>query len=165
MEVDSGVAENADVHYATISALGRPESFKSFVGIENRVVSLRVFIRPDEGTSNYIQDIVEPALWLEALKYPTVDTYAGGDSVPSYAPPPVFFVLGSILRMRAVVTHCAVLWQGPWTPSADVNATGSALTPSGAEVQITFTQVSTFNDAGDYNFRMSPHRLGAYKGP
>ncbi len=85
------------------------------------------------------REVKQPALWLDALKYPVVDEGTG----LSHAPPPVLISIGRLLKMRAVATSVQVSWVGPFDPDT--------LMPHGATVAVTFTAVSGF--AGRHSMR------------
>lgn len=144
----SGVAESTEVRYGTVSTLGRPQDFKTFVGVGSREVSMSIRLHAHGG--DYDNEIRYPALFIESLKFPVVD---GGISYP---PPPVFVSMGRVIYMRAVVTSANIAWGPTWTND------GGVLTPDCATVTVGFTQVDTFDKLDDYRFRFDPSRIGKY---
>lgn len=161
MELSEGVAETATVQYAEEQVIGRPSSFLSFVGVSARTVSLMFRFHVQGGpadpagqfadadlTRTAIEyQVIGPAKFLEALKFPLIDKVG-----LAHAPPPVILTLGNLLYMRAVVSECHVTWQAPWLPDY--------LLPYGADVQVTFSEVEPL--VGNYStFAESDRRWDA----
>src|SRR3990172_3248209 len=77
-----------------------------------------------------LAEVVNPAIWMEALKHPVVGT----DGL-SHGPPPILLTVGRLLTARCVVTQSTLNWKEPLDPDT--------LLPFAAEVQVTFTVVRT----------------------
>lgn len=161
-DYDEGFNEQSDVSYADTEVVGRVESYKSFVGVSNKEVSLTFdFIATGEEVtasdavlaSQFDQaielgfesaeaeqvtivqrEVHARARFLDALKYPV--TVRG----VTYAPPPVILGIGSFFYMRAVATAVDIQWKGPWLPEARI--------PMAATVNITFTAVGDGSNRG-----------------
>ena len=145
LDLEGGIAEQASLQYADTQVVGRPESFKSYTGTDNRQITLRAQFRAQgisgvNGENTIQTEVIRPARWLEGLKYPVVDSQG-----ISHAPPTVELTLGELLVMRAIATDVSVTWMSPWDPIT--------LLPLGADVEITFTAVH--EQMGNY----------AYSGP
>lgn len=113
----------------------------------------------DRGAVNGIntildREVVQPARWLDALRYPITD-----EAGVTHGPPPVILSIGDILAMRCVVTSCGVGWRSPWDPET--------MLPHGADVSVTFASVAT--RISNYNFegpwRWQQDTLGGVDGP
>lgn len=76
-------------------------------------------------------EVVNPALWLDALKHPVI---GAGDL--SHAPPPVLVTVGRLIpSSRCLLTGGSPIWKPPFDPET--------LLPFGAEFAATFTVVRT----------------------
>ena len=160
VDFSEGIIERAPVRYTSVHPFGRTEAYKTFVGVDNREVTLRLYYAAGESGKSSSTDpaqvimetVVQPALWLENLKYPT-------DTQP---PPPVFLVIGRLLAMRAIVTACQIDWTVPYhitAPPHTANPTSAAsdFLPHAANVTLTFMSVSS-NPSG----AQQPVDLGLY---
>lgn len=144
LALDEGITENAAVDYAPTQVLGRAETYQSYIGTQNREVQLMFQYRAQglEGTNEQDtirREVINPARWLDALKYPVV---RGDLHVP---PPPVILVLGQLLTMRAIVTAATIRWGPQFDPGT--------MLPLSADVDVTFTAVHT--SLGGYAFEGS----------
>jgi hypothetical protein len=74
-------------------------------------------------------EVVNPALWLDALKYPVI---GAGDL--AVAPPPVLLTVGRLIpSTRCILTGGSPVWKPPYDPET--------LLPFAAEFSATFTVV------------------------
>jgi len=137
MDLDQGVQENSDVTYASNEVVGRGEGYRSYLQTGNKEFPLVFKFQAQglEGTrdlrSTLIKEVREPALWLDALKYPWI----GRDGL-SHSPPPVLIEIGDLLAARAICSSAEITWQAPFDPDT--------MLPHGAEVQCSFTVVRNF---------------------
>lgn len=75
------------------------------------------------------KEVVNPALWLEALQHPVI-----GNGDLSHAPPPVLLTVGRLIpTVRCIVTGATPTWKEPFDPET--------LMPFAAEVPLTLTVV------------------------
>ena len=143
MDLEEGIQESAAVNYADIEVVGRAEAYKSYVGTGNREIQLTFQFRVQGIEAGAFletaidNEVLQPAHWLEALKYPYV-----GDDELSHAPPPCLLQVGQLFSGRVVATDVQRTWQSPFEPES--------LLPHGAEVTCTFAVTSEFID--DFNF-------------
>ena len=150
VELERGLAESSVPNYATISALGRPEMFKTFMGNSNREVALMVNLM-SSSRGDPDEYVALTARWLKSLQYAV--TNAAGIV---YAPPALTVQIGSVIFMRALLTGCTPLWGGPW--SYDSSTDGLAgppspkIQPHSATVSLVFTEVSNFTTPQSYNY-------------
>lgn len=142
-EFDSGITESSQPEYVGSKVVGRAEEFKSYAGTSNRELNLKCKFRV-QGLESYSsvqaaieREVLNPAKWLDALKYPIID-----DQGIARNPPSVILTIGKLLTMRCIVTKADVSWQAPW----DVES----MYPFGADVDCTFTSVSA--KIGNYSF-------------
>ena len=143
MEFEDGISETAAVNYADIDVVGRAEVYKNFVGVTNREFQITFKFRAQGVASgNLVEvletEVVQPAKWLDALKFPITDQ-AG----ISHAPPPCFLQIGQLFQGRVIVTDASIMWTHPFDPDT--------LMPYGAEVSTTLTVVR--RRIQNYNFR------------
>jgi len=92
------------------------------------------------GTGGPFLETVQPARWLESLKFPIPNSSVG----LSYAPPPLILTVGKLLAARVALTEADIRWMPPFEPGT--------MYPFGAEVRCQFTVVRavTGYDAGNY---------------
>lgn len=141
-DFEEGIQEQAAVNYADIDVIGRAEVYKNFVGVSNREFSLNFKFQAQGVTSGNLVDVldaevVQPAKWIDALKYPITDQ-AG----ISHAPPPCLLQIGQLFHGRVIVTDASITWQHPFDPDT--------LMPYAAEVSTTLTVVR--RRIQNYNF-------------
>lgn len=152
-DLEGGITEQASAQYADTQIVGRAESFKSYIGTDNRQVNLRLQFRAQglggaNGQDTLNNEVTRPARWLEGLKYPFTD-HKG----VSHAPPTVILALGELLVMRCVV-DCTVTWLPPWDPVTHL--------PLAADVDVTFTAVH--DNLGNYEYH-GPTRFTGFQAP
>lgn len=151
LALDDGITEASNVEYASTEVIGRAESYKSYTGTSNREVSLLFQFRA-QGISGVDlkqtieKEVVAPARWLDALKYPIIV----GDL--SIAPPPVILILGELLSMRCIATAVSLRWGPQFDPAT--------LLPLAADVEVTFTAVH--ESLGAYVFE-GPRRFDSFQ--
>lgn len=132
-DLEEGLEESAGVNYADSEIIGRAEGYKSYVGTANKEIPLAFKFQAQGGLGENLpstlqQEVVDPARWLEALKYP----YQSPSGV-SFAPPRVLLFIGRLLRARCVATDVSIRWQAPFDPDT--------MLPYAAEVLCTFAVV------------------------
>jgi len=150
---ESGIEESAGVNYATVDTVGRPESYQVWTGGSNRTVPL-TFVFRVEDPGQFVPQVYDRAMWLEALKYPIGER--GG---PMFPPPTVYVSVGQLLFIRAIATEVGIRWPGPFDPETHHSHV--------AEVSATFTEVSRSprNFIGVGGHRMSrPNATATYSG-
>jgi len=134
-DTESGIQEQAQANYGSMEVIGRAESYKTFAGTSNKTVTMPFRFRAQglDSVEDMAQameaEVTRPARFLDALQYPIEDPVSG----ISYAPPPVYMQIGSLLRLRAIVTDVAINWMQPFEPTT--------MMPMGAEVDVTFEVV------------------------
>lgn len=162
VDLESGFSESAQPNYAVTEVVGRAEQYQTYINTGNREIDLtfrfhaqglrefadtavtRVGGQSEAEAERVVQrerlaqilteEVVNPAIWLEALKHPVVAAVeAVGDSSRSFGPPPVMLKIGRLLYARCVVTQSTLTWQAPFDPET--------LLPFAAEVQVTFVVV------------------------
>lgn len=150
VELERGLSESSNPQYATISALGRPEMFKTFMGNSNREVAVTVNLM-SSARGDPDEYVALTTRWLKSLQY-AVTNSAG----MVYAPPSLTVQIGSVIFMRALLTGCTPLWGGPWSyDDATAAVTGPAspiLKPQSATISMVFTEVSNFTTPQSYNY-------------
>ena len=155
MDYEQGIPENASVGYADIDILGRSEKFKTYTGTENKEIPLTFQFRAQgrgagSGTSlarTLDHEVIQPAKWLDALKYPLIGDVDG----VANAPPPVLLTIGALIAMRVVLTEANITWQAPFDPET--------MLPYGADVACSFQAVHT--NMGNYDFQGSDRLMPA----
>ncbi len=133
IDLEDGIEESGAVNYADFEIVGRAESYKSYIGTGNREFPLNFKFRVqgvDYADPNYAiqSEVMDPALWLDALKQPWV----GSDDL-SHSPPPCVLSLGALFFGRVVATDVQISWQPPFERDTFL--------PHGADVTCTFTVV------------------------
>lgn len=144
LALDDGISEQAGVDYADTPVIGRAEVYKTYMGTQNREVTLLFQFRAQGISDGDMEkscrkEVIDPAKWLDALKYPVVINDL------SIAPPPVILVLGDLLAMRAVATSVSIKWGPTFDPAT--------MLPLAADVEVTFTAVHS--SLGGYEFGRS----------
>ena len=145
---EDGFEEEADVNYSETEIIGRAENHQTWINNGNRNISItfKFHVEGDEAPDvqeAIIAGVVEPARWLEALKYPLVD-----QSGSVIAPPRATLQMGQLYTGRVIATSVTPAWKGPWDQDS--------LLPHHAEVSATFTEVN--KEVGSFNVR-GPRRL------
>ena len=144
LDLNDGISEQAGVDYADTPVIGRAEVYKTYMGTQNREVTLLFQFRAqglsDGDISKTCQkEVIDPAKWLDALKYPVIVNDL------NISPPPVILVLGDLLAMRCVATSVSIKWGPTFDPGT--------LLPLAADVEVTFTAVHS--SLGGYEFGRS----------
>lgn len=153
LALDDGITEVSSVEYADTQVIGRAEVYKSYMGTGNREISLLFQFRA-QGISGVNlkqtieKEVIAPARWLDALKYPVI---VGALSI---APPPVILVLGELLVLRCIATAVSLRWGPQFDPAT--------MLPLSADVEVTFTAVH--ESLGEYAFE-GPRRIHAFQPP
>jgi hypothetical protein len=134
-DTESGIEEQAEAQYADIDVLGRAEMYKTYTGTSNRTIPLTVQFQAQglNGANRRqaaLDEVVNPAKWLDSLKYPVVDRRTG----LSHAPPTLFLQIGQLYMGRVVATEVTIRWQSPFDPDT--------MFPQAAEVTCAFTEVN-----------------------
>jgi len=134
VDLEEGLTESAAVNYADTEIVGRAEAYKTFISTGNKQFPINFQFRAqglstsgEELTGILQKEVVLPARWLDALKYPVV--WQG----LTLAPPPCILQVGSLFVARVVADDVQIQWQHPFDPES--------LLPHGAEVSCTFSVV------------------------
>jgi hypothetical protein len=131
----SGVSEDATPNYVNTEVIGRAESYKAFLNTQNRQIQIPFRFRAQGVTSSdprtaVEQEVILPARFLDALKYPVHDPNQG----ISYAPPPVLVHFGDLFTARCILAS------GPLNWIFDPMETDTLL-PHGCDVNVQFEVV------------------------
>ena len=143
-DLEEGLEESSDVNYTEGEPiLGRAEGYKSYVGTGNKTIPLNFKFQAQGGGSGTTRDklqreVVDPARWLEALKYP----YKSPSGI-SYSPPRVQLYIGDLLRARCIADEVSIRWGSPFDPDS--------MLPYAAEVSCSFVVVR--KKITNYSFR------------
>lgn len=137
LDWESGINEAVTPNYVNTEVVGRAESFKAYLNTPNRSISLTFLFRVQGTESTEIRtaierEVIQPARFLDALKYPVFNESQG----ISYAPPPVILKVGSLFTGRCVLTAGDPQWRGPWETEQ--------LLPHACEMSCTFEVVRQF---------------------
>jgi len=134
VDLEDGLTESAAVNYADTDVVGRAEAYKTFISTGNKQFQINFQFRAqgletsgDEISEILQKEVVLPARWLDALKYPIVDQGL------TLAPPPCILQIGSLFIARVIADDVQIQWQHPFDPES--------LLPHGAEVSCTFSVV------------------------
>jgi len=135
IDLEGGIEESSAANYGDTDIIGRAEAYKTYISTSNKEIPLTFQFRA-QGLSTsgpniaeiLQREVVRPARWLDALKYPII-TQSG----LSIAPPPCLLQVGSLFFGRVVATDVQISWQNPFDPAT--------LLPHGAEVSVTFSVV------------------------
>jgi hypothetical protein len=112
VDFSSGVQESATPNYVNTEVIGRAEAYKAFINTQNRQITIPFRFRVQgQNTTNSRQaifdEVINPARFLDALKYPVYDP----DQGISYAPPPCLVKFGELIRpARCIVTGGDLNW-------------------------------------------------------
>jgi hypothetical protein len=134
----AGVQENAAPNYTNTEVVGRAEAYKAFLNTQNRQIQVPFRFRAQGQVSAdprtaIEQEVVQPARFLDALKYPVHDP----NQNLSFAPPPVIVKFGELFVARCVVTGGDLNWIfDPMEPDT--------LLPHGCDFNAQFEVVRTF---------------------
>lgn len=147
VDLEAGIPESSQPNYGDVDVIGRSEAYKIYGNTSSKEVALTFQFRAQNLDGVDVADalqreVVKPARFLDALKYPITDENTG----ISYAPPPILLQIGNLLLARAVVTSAELTWQSPFDPDS--------LLPHGAEVACTFTIVRSL--PGNYLVQGGP---------
>jgi hypothetical protein len=137
VNLEEGIQETASPNYSDIEITGRAEGYKVFSGTSNKEITLTFrFQATDHATVK--EDVIYPARFLDALKYPLTNGNL------SYPPPPCLLKIGTLLMARVVVTSADITWEAPF----DVET----MEPHSASVPVTFTIVRRVSQNLEYDF-------------
>lgn len=138
IDFEQGIQESVTPNWADTDVIGRAEPYKTFAGLPSREIQITFqFVNQ---TGNLNQEVVLPARFLDALKYPVYSTQSGF----SYPPPTCLLKIGDLLTARVVLTGGDLAWKGP----VDVDT----LLPYQCEFQATFAVVRRFQPDLSYPF-------------
>lgn len=108
---ESGVTESVSVNYAETDVIGRAEPHKVWLNNSSRQVAIAFHFQVQGINSSTAQaieeEVIQPARWLDALKYPLFNAQQD----VSYRPPPVILKIGTLLTARCVLTAGDIEWQ------------------------------------------------------
>lgn len=107
----AGIQENASPNYVNTEVVGRAEAYKAYLNTMNRQIQMPFVFRVQgqQGTDSRTaveQEVIQPARFLDALKYPVFDPNQG----ISYEPPPVIVHFGALFTARCVLTGGDIQW-------------------------------------------------------
>lgn len=140
---DSGVSESVSPNYTETDVVGRAEPHKAWINNPSRQIQIAFKFRVQgigSATAQAIEEeVIQPARWLDALKYPV---YNAQQNI-SYAPPPVILKIGTLLTARCVLTGGDIEWQFELMDP-------DLLLPHGANFTATFEVVRTFKQDLSY---------------
>lgn len=133
-----GLQETANVNYAPTEVPGRAESYQSYTGTDSREIQITFNFQVQGQSGGSLSDalmreVVWPARFLDALKYPVFST----DQERSYRPPPCILRVGELLTARVIVTTADITWGGSEGTILDPDT----LLPQSATVSTTFRVV------------------------
>lgn len=138
IDFDNGIQESVTPNWSDTDVIGRAEPYKTFSGLPSREIHINFTFLNQSGDLN--QEVVLPARFLDALKYPVYSTQSG----ISYAPPTCILKIGALLLARVVLTGGDLSWKGPVDPET--------LLPFQCEFQASFAVVRRFQPDLSYNF-------------
>lgn len=127
IDFEEGITESSAANYADIDVIGRGEPYRTFISTGAREIQITFRFHNQQG--NLRDEVVLPARFLDALKYPVFDS----GSQLSYEPPLCLLKIGSLLTARVILTGGDPTWRGP----VDVDS----LLPHYSEFQATFSVV------------------------
>lgn len=108
---EDGISESVTPAYVDTEVVGRAEAYKTWINNPNRSIPVTFVFRAQgiDGTTpeDVIQrEVIQPARFLDALKYPVLNPQQG----IVYAPPPVILRIGNLLTVRCVLTGGDIEW-------------------------------------------------------
>lgn len=137
VNLEEGIQETSSPNYSDSEVVGRAEAYKVFTGTSNKEIQL-TFKFQSYDHAKVKEDVIYPARFLDALKYPLVS----GEL--AYPPPPCLLKIGTLLMARVVITAADITWEAPF----DVET----LEPHAASVPVTFTVVRRVSPDLAYDF-------------
>jgi hypothetical protein len=135
-DTEGGISETTTPNYSDSEVVGRAEPFKTFSGTGSKEIAI-TFNFKAQGERSIKDEVIYPARFLDALKYPM-----SGSRI-SYPPPPCLLTIGSLFMARVVITAADITWEAPFEVDT--------LLPHGASVPVTFAVVRNSGNL-DYNF-------------
>ena len=107
----AGVQENAAPNYVNTEVVGRAESYKAYLNTANRQIQMPFLFRLQGQTTTdprtaIFEEVINPARFLDALKYPVFDPNQG----ISYEPPPVIVKFGELFVARCILQGGDIQW-------------------------------------------------------
>ena len=137
VNLEEGIQETSAPNYSDVEITGRAEGYKIYSGTSNKEIQLSFHFQGTDHNS-VKEDVIYPARFLDALKYPLTSGNL------SYPPPPCLLKIGTLLMARVVVTSADITWEAPF----DVKT----MEPHSAAVPVTFTIVQKVNTDLAYDF-------------
>jgi len=111
VDFDAGIQENAAPNYVNTEVVGRAEAYKAFINTQNRQIQIPFKFRVQGQTSADSRtaieaEVVNPARFLDALKYPVYDA----NQNLSFPPPTVLVHVGQLFTARCILTGGDINW-------------------------------------------------------
>jgi hypothetical protein len=96
---------------------GRIEPYQTYGGTSGKTFSIGFRFQAqgvyETTAESLLNEVVKPARFLDALKYPVYDT----SYQIAYAPPPVIVRVGNLFVARCILTGGSPRWSGPFDPA------------------------------------------------
>lgn len=127
VDFEQGPEESVTPNYADTDVIARAEPYKAFVGLPSREINLNFTFMMQNGDP--LSEVVFPARFLDALKYPVYDETQD----LQFEPPPCVLKVGTLFFGRVILTGGDLAWKGP----VDVDT----LLPHQCEFNATFSVV------------------------
>jgi hypothetical protein len=139
-----GIQESAAPNYQNTEVVGRAEAYKAFINTANRQITIPFKFRAQGVAAGSVrtaieEEVVNPARFLDALKYPVHDP----NQNLSFAPPPVIVKFGELFVARCVLTGGDIQWIFD-------SMEPDTLLPHGADFNAQFEVVRAFSDDLSY---------------
>lgn len=138
IDFEEGVTESSSPEWIDTPVIGRAEPYKTFGGVTSREIEM-TFVFMNQ-TGNLTNEVVLPARFLDALKYPVFSPQSG----ISYPPPTCILKVGSLLLARVVLMGGNLSWKGP--------VDTETLLPHQCTFSATFAVVRRFQTDLSYQF-------------
>jgi len=113
VDFTSGIQEAASPNYVNTEVVGRAEAYKAYLNTTNRQITVPFKFRaqgqttPGDSKQAIIDEVINPARFLDALKYPMYDP----NSDISYEPPPILLKIGELISpARCILTGGDLNW-------------------------------------------------------
>lgn len=143
LDLGAGISEGAAPNYQNTEIVGRAESYKAYINTGNRQINLPFKFRAQglfgSTRASIEAEVINPARFLDALKYPVHDP----NQNLSFAPPPVLVRFGELFIARCVLVSGDIQWL------FDSMETDTLL-PHGADFNAQFEVVRAFNSDLSY---------------
>lgn len=138
IDFEQGIQENVSPSWTDTDVIGRAEPYKTFTGLPSREIEVTFTFMNQSGDLD--NEVVQPARFLDALKYPV---YSAQQNV-SYPPPTCILKIGSLLLARVILISGNITWKGPVDPDT--------LLPHMCEFPASFAVVRRFQSDLSYQF-------------